>query len=413
MKKLLTASLMLLALAGCSDDNGSGNNEIKKIELSRSEQDLNEAQTDFSFRLINSVGTDRKTENWVISPYTSFVNLSMLANGADDKLVGEFISVLGFPEEATLEDVNNYNKKLLEILPALDLRTKIIISNSNWVDENCTPVEEFAAITGEYYNAPLNVASLMDLKTNPNNPVNKWFSAKLEQPYMLKDVMDNLYSITANIIKFKGEWAYKFKKENTVIRNFTNYFGGKKSVPTMVNLFDKGFKHYYSDEVDVLSLEFGNGSYNMVVFLPENDLNDFISGFTAEKFRNLSVDYLASMANIYLPKFSFSYDINLTENLSDMGLKETVNGPWGGKFYKFYTLEKKSDFESILHNTYVSFGIDEEGGEVKALGSTQTGNVISPGPSSVVDFKVDRPFFFMIVESQTSTVLAAGAVYDL
>lgn len=411
MKKMIIAGCLLLGLTtACSNEGGNNiDNPRRDIPLSRSEAELKDAQMDFSFRLINTMGAKNETENWVISPFTSFVNLSILANGANDEIRDEFVSVLGFPKDATIEDVNNYNKKMLGELPALDRKTSFSLASSNWISDECKLVDGFAEVTNEYYDAPVTSVSFKDIRTNPSNPFNQWVSDRIGMPFILDETLTDIYSITASVLNFKSEWSVKFDKRDTDYRSFHNYSGRTVQVLTM-----KGIKgsHYYSDEADALRLPFGNGSYSMYIFLPENDINEFVSGFTAEKFRNLTYDEMTRSVHLELPKFEIKYNANLTSNLEKMGLVKTISGEGNGKFSRFYEPVFSKYKDTILHSSLVNFGIDEDGGEVKVAVTTQSGLATAPGPVEHLDFIVDRPFFYMVIENSTNSVIAAGTVYD-
>lgn len=413
MKRIVYVTFaILMALTSCSDDNG-GSNERRDIPLSRSEEEINDAQMDFSFRLINSMAKENRSENWVISPFTSFVNLSILANGANDEIRDEFVSVLGFPEGATIEDVNNYNRKLLREIPTLDRTTSLSILNSNWVSDKCTLVDGFADITNKYYGAPVTSVSFNDMLTNSANPFNQWVSNNLGTPYMMKHTLADVFSITSSIMKFKSEWKIKFNKDNTKPADFHNYSGEMVSVDMMAQTQADGADHYYSDEADVLCLYFGNYSFCVYFFLPEKDINEFVEEFTAGKFKNLKYDRRTQKFNIKIPKFNITFDADLTPNLLQLGLEKTVNGEMKGKFSRFYKYDVVVNQETILTNSLVNFGIDEDGGEIKVVTSTQTGGITAnPGPTEELDFTVDRPFFYLVTESSTNSILAAGTVYN-
>lgn len=413
MKRIIYGTFaILMALTSCSDDNG-GSNERRDIPLSRSEEEIKDAQMDFSFRLINSMAKKNRTENWVISPFTSFVNLSLLANGANDEIRDEFVSVLGFPEGATIENVNNYNRKLLRELPTLDRKTSLSIANSNWVSDRCTLVDGFADITNKYYEAPVSQISFEGLLTDYDNPYNKWVSGQIGVPYLMGQSLPEVLSITSSILKFKGEWVSKFNKDKTKKEEFHNYSGETVLVDMMNQVKAHIASHYYSDEADVLRMSFGNISYSIYMFLPEMDINEFVAEFTAEKFKNLKYDTSTKEFILKIPRFNITSDADLTPNLLEMGLVKTIGGNIKGKFSRFYKAAGGSDKESILHSTLVNFGIDEDGAEIKAVSETPSGYLTSPGPLEVLYFTLDRPFFYIVTERSTNTILAAGTVYNL
>jgi len=335
----------------------------------------------------------------------------MIANGVNDETFPEFVRTLCFPDGTTIEDINTYNKKMISELTSLDNQTDLVIMNANWLSNKCQLVEGFSEIAEEYYNAPVRIVSLDGLYSDQQHPVNQWFSQNLGKPYMLSDRIDVPFSVSPNIMKFKGSWAEKFNVKNTANREFTNYSGTVTSVPTMSNTFASKFEHYFSNDCDVLQLHYGNSSYSLKIFLPENDITEFISSFNSEYYSNLTHDRSSMEANVKLPKFSLQWEGNLDNQLRAMGLDKVLKlNP--GTFSKFYTAPDNEN-ELMKHSTCVAFNVDEEGAEIKTVSTSQTGDVLSPGPARSVDFNVNRPFFFMVVENSTNTIIAAGAVYEL
>ena len=104
MKKTLTilgmSALILLGTACNSDDDGIdndiSNNPYKKIELTRTEQEMVGANNDFAFNFFNQLSSLEGEKNMMVSPLSLAQALSMLANGADGNTKTELMNVLGF-----------------------------------------------------------------------------------------------------------------------------------------------------------------------------------------------------------------------------------------------------------------------------------------------------------------------------
>ena len=64
---------------------------------------------------------------------------------------------------------------------------------------------------------------------------------------------------------------------------------------------------------------------------------------------------------------------------------------------------------SVLHKAYVK--VDENGTEAAAATAVVIG--VTSMPVDVIDFKIDRPFIFLIQDNQTGSILFMGRVVTL
>ena len=155
LKKTITALSLLCILAACqSDDNSSPQPKPRKdIALTRAEQEMTDLGTDFAFRFFNQVcKTEVEKPNLFISPLSASLCLSMIANGALGNTLSEMTDVLGF-SGYSLEEMNNYNKKLVEALLDLDNTTQLGIANSIWIKKGFGVHDDFVSVNKKMYDA--------------------------------------------------------------------------------------------------------------------------------------------------------------------------------------------------------------------------------------------------------------------
>lgn len=406
--------LACLFLMSCSDsDTDNGVQSIfNPIDLSRAENNVANAQAQFSFRLVNQIAADNNDVNWVVSPFSSFVNLSMLANGSSDELFPEFAEVLSLGENISVDDLNSYNRKMMAELSSIDSKTVFVTYNSCWVNEQYSVMTDFNANMNQYYNSSVQKFNQQGLFSDAGHPINRWFTDKLQSPFIMKDNgMSNISAIIANVTHFKGLWREKFPENKTAKRSFTCYDGQKKQVESMYTETQM-FTHYYNDECDVVSIPFGNNAFKMYLFLPDGDLNEFLCKFSYKDFSNLSMDMTAQNAVIQLPKFKVEWDETLTDYFAGMGFSKVLDSSITNKFSNlYYTTDNLNEF--ISHQSSTWFYIEESGAEAKSATSSAVGSDISMGPSKNVEFIVDRPFFYLIKESSTDAVIIAGTIFHL
>jgi serpin B len=113
--------------------------------------------------------------------------------------------------------------------------------------------------------------------------------------------------------------------------------------------------------------------------------------------------------SLKLPKFSFDYD---EENLmtifkEDLGLKETF-GPKPN-------FEKIADYDmsisGVVHKTFIELG--ETGTKAAAVTVlTFDDNAIAMDPPEVVEVNFDKPFVYLIKDTDSEEVLFFGVMYS-
>jgi len=412
-KSIILATIPVLLLAACDDspedkvvDNGEDSNPRQTISLTRTQEEIRDSQNEFAFSLINNFAEVASGHNWVISPLSCFVNLSMISNGANDAIFGEFRRALHYPDNATADDINGYCRMMLEELPALDKLVDISVVNGNFLNEKCPLTDGYDEIMREYYNAPVQMVNLDYYGiTDPNHPLNRWFSSNLPEGYDYKYVPmgDKICSVSPTIMHFYGKWETPFEKSRTENREFTNYNGEKTQVPTMNNF--ESYFHCNNAEFELVSLPYGNGAYSLRIFLPHGDLTQFLRNVTYEK---INVRGLYKEILLFMPKFGVRNRNNLNGILGKMGFDKVLNPDNENNFSRFFTNTIGKGEFSI--DSDVMINVDEDGTEAVAVIDSQIGGAIAGTP---IKMCIDRPFFFMLEENSTHAVIAAGAVYEL
>jgi serpin B len=120
--------------------------------------------------------------------------------------------------------------------------------------------------------------------------------------------------------------------------------------------------------------------------------------------------------NVRIPRFKMKYEVVLNDVLKSLGM-EVAFSPVRADFWRMFIDTKKDTKEEILiedPRPYISIvkqktfvEVNEEGTEAAAV--TSVGITID---SYVPTFSmiVDRPFFFVIRDNETGTVLFMGSI---
>jgi len=409
VKKMFALLTLLGVLAACQTDENSSQvspKTRKDITLSPSEKVMMNANTDFAFRFFNQVcRTEIKKPNVFISPLSASLALSMTANGANGNTLAEMQSVLGFsPSSFSLDEMNKYNQTLTAALLDLDNTAQIGIANSIWVRQGFKVYDSFVKLNQNYYDA--EVSNLDFTSSTAKDVINQWCADKTNQ--RIKDVIEEipadikLYLI--NALYFKGTWTSKFDKSTTGSESFTNADGSKSMVPIMNQT--GAFNYLQNDYFSMAEFPYGNGAFSMVVLLPAEGktLDESLSGLTSEHWKKWNTEMNGAELKVKFPKFELKYDKDLKEDMEELGMKKAFNVD-EADFSKMSAVDL---YIGLLQQfTYIK--VDEAGTEAAAVtvvGMLET----SAGPSSSIDFHINRPFAFMIKEKSTGAILFMGKV---
>lgn len=428
--QLLLYLIPVLALVACSQNDGTPDEPdvqetrvpARKIKLTRAQEEIRDAQTDFAFKYAQNMTICsqefqlQNKENWVVSPFSRFVNLSMLANGANEEVYHEFRNVLQFPKDATLNDINEYNRMMLGEMFTLDKdNVDFNIATSIWLNEKCTLVDKFNEVTTEFYNTPVNVVSFEESEGQPNQ-VNQWLSQNCPGMDFNLKLLQFESSVILGTMNFDGKWSQPFDKSKTKKAFFKNH----NTTSVYTDFMSRNSTGIYGedDNCRMTSLSYGNWAFDFYIFLPKGDLNEFVSRFTPEEFEYLKETAISPEVRLQMPKFNYYSVIQPTSSFDDLGFIELAKLTDDNLFSNFYTNPIKQEYGgSLFNNLYISMSVGEDGCKVVSAEVTKPNTnehwVIAPAPAEIVDFVVDRPFYFMIAERSTGVIILSGAIHEI
>jgi serpin B len=104
-----------------------------------------------------------------------------------------------------------------------------------------------------------------------------------------------------------------------------------------------------------------------------------------------------------MPRFEFESSFDLSKTLAAMGMPDA----FGNADFSGMTGGRDLAIQFVVHKAFVS--VDEEGTEAAA--ATGVGMQES-APNRNAEFTVDRPFIFLIRDSETGAILFLGRVLN-
>jgi hypothetical protein len=124
------------------------------VVLDDTQKNYVDAGNKMAFRFLKGIYDG---DNIICSPLSLQYALAMTANGASGETLREIIDFLGYGEDG-IEALNEYNKTLLEQLPAVDLDVTLKVTDALLVNDRFSLLPEFKeTVTNSYYAAVDNM----------------------------------------------------------------------------------------------------------------------------------------------------------------------------------------------------------------------------------------------------------------
>ncbi|WP_157447073.1 serpin family protein [Cytophaga aurantiaca] len=368
--------------------------------ISSNAQSINKTvigNTDFAFELFKQAF--KKDTSICISPYSISFALSMAYAGARNETKVQMQNILHFEG-----DQEKSNEAFAEIQRRLNLfkgdtSIRLAMANAIWKRDEEKVHQQYIDLLYKYYNAsvyPITNAAA----------VNEWVKAKT------KNKIDNIITdpalaqtqvLLTNAIYFKGNWLYEFDEKNTRKDTFSVNRNKKNIVDMMYQKHN--FNYYHDDYSQVLEMPYKGNELSIIIVLPKEKytLADIIENMSAQTFGDYRFGLAEQKVNVYLPKFTFAADFELSNELKQMGLTDpfTYGADFSGVAPKGLFISK------VVHKTFIA--VNEKGSEAAAVTSVSMIRSVEAKP---IEFNANKPFLFLIVDKQTETILFMGSVVN-
>jgi len=211
--------------------------------------------------------------------------------------------------------------------------------------------------------------------------------------------------LLANAIYFKASWLYPFDEEATRPEPFRLLDRRLVDVP-MIHV--TALYSYVRDRsVQVLQVPYLGGRNVMLLLLPDEGKLEVVEReLDTGRMDGLIRETEIVEANLALPRFRMESSFQLRSTLMKLGIAEAFS-PRAD--FSGVSGEPGFALSEVLHKTWVD--VDEWGTEAAAVTmETMFGAALER--RRPIDFRVDRPFLFLIRDNPTATILFMGRVVD-
>lgn len=408
MKKWIALSLCMALLAGVAGCSGSMESvptqppvEKQMPELPKdatlSEEDA-KLLTAAAVKLYQNCSTDG---NLLISPLSVLCAVGMTANGACGNTEAQLEEFFGM-------DTAALDRCLYAWLSSQNAHEGLLAANSVWYSDASLQLrEDFMNTVSDYFGVEVFQGPMNE---DMRYALNSWVGGKTNDmiPELIDKIPENVVAYLVNALAFRCRWAEEYTQNKVKEGSFTTESGEERTVELMsseesVYLENEdavGFMKYYADD-----------KYAFAALLPNEGtaIADFVAALDGETLYGLLKNAEPQSVNVKLPKFETEYDAELSGVFQKLGVTDAFDdtaadfSAMGGEKGDIY-------ISRILHKTCLT--VNETGTEAAAATAVEM-MTKSMRPMRNKLIVLDRPFVYMIVDTEANIPVFIGTVTDI
>ncbi|AWV90224.1 serpin family protein [Bradymonas sediminis] len=422
---LLLAGSFGAALVGCEDaaqedtkPEQTEPGEVRSDEQRVANPDVSESarqalvagNTDFALDLYREIAA--QDANLFYSPFSISEALAMTYAGARGETAAQMAATLHLnADQAMVHPAFNWLDAHLMNLGETPTNEgshpfELAVANSIWGQAGYQFEADFLDTLALNYGAGLNTMDFIEAPEASRQTINQWVEDKTKE--RIKDLIpegaitQDTRMVLTNAIYFKASWLYAFEESMTAAGDFNKLDGSTLSVDLMQQT--NYLSYAQMDGFEALELPYDGGDVSMLILLPE-DLAAFEQGLDSATLSATIEALENTYTKITLPKFEYTLDLPLAQTLQDMGMTDAFSS---SADLSGITGTRDLVISDVVHKAFVA--VDEEGTEAAAATAVIGG--ATSVPPEPVDFRVDKPFIFMIRANQTGSLLFVGRVLE-
>jgi len=373
-------------------DNCTSNVEVKNPVQS---------DTDFDFTFLKM---ENNKKNMLYSPLSIEYALKMLEEGADNNTYAEINKVIGnieLPKYSSIDKI-------------LSLANGLYIRDVYYKNIKATYINKLK----EEYEADV----VEDEFKNAEN-ANKWIEDKtlgIIKNMVSDELLQNplLVILIINALAIDMEWASQFSFDSTYGEKFYLDDGQEMRVAMMFkNIKSSQIASYYiDDDITVLTMDlkdYDGVQFEFMAIMPKENLSAYVENITKEQINQLDnklkfASDVVDGLDIRIPKFKFSYDLKLKEDLIDLGIKDAFDRDMADFSKMADATELPLYVSEALHKADIEF--TEKG--IKAAAVTLFG-MMGGGMFPItqpIEIIINKPFMFIIRDKNTKCIWFTNSI---
>ncbi len=368
------------------------------------------ANNAFAFNFFNKL---KNEDNVIFSPYSILSGFVMAELGAAGETLKEMEQVLQFPTKHASQ-FSAFNAYLTKPFTHESF-SEFYLGNALWLQAGFPIKSTYQTALELNFNSHVTTLDFLQ-PYQAINQINQWVSSKtqgkIHDLLTLKEISPNTRLVLTSAIYMKSIWNKPFNPSSTTRDPF--FITETESVQT--DMMHQVYTYQLStqNEFSLLKIPY-RFSYkdgpilSMVILLPNKNIPlDALSEFTLSQWEVANRAWEKKNIRLSIPKFHLENRFELNGMMKSLGL----NLPFTHSA-DFSQINDQSDLyiSSSVHATFLS--LDEQGTEAAAATAVSIGLTAIRQTEPEMEFTVNRPFIFFIVEEKTETILFMGKIVKL
>lgn len=406
MKKRLTAMLLaLLCLTGCGGGSGGAKalTDTVKVQAPAVQELTGEdaaALAGFSVELLKE---NWKGESLLVSPLSVLSALGMTANGVRGKTLEQMEAVLGLPVEALNAALAAWTAGLPK-----EKDCRVDLANAVWLrdDGSFQADEEFLRTAAGWYKAEVFGSRFDEAAVQE---INQWVSKNTHGMIdrMIEEFSDAAVMCLVNALALEAEWEDVYETDQVWDgKTFTTEDGTEQPATLM---YSSEFRYLKDEQAQGFLKFYKGGRWAFAALLPDEGvkLEDYISSLTGERLHAVLADAEETMVYAAIPKFKGEYAAELNDSLKAMGMPDAFEAGVADLSGLGRSEAGPLFISQVLHKTFIE--VNERGTKAGAATAVVAASGSSM-PGTVPEVYLDRPFLYMLVDTETNLPAFLGAV---
>lgn len=347
-----------------------------------------------------------KKENTIVSPLSLNFALGMVAEGASND-TKELLNLYLNSDDYGIyvEDYMKHTEDLNKEFESFNGKYKNVfeIANSVWVaDAKINP--EYKKKVTDSYKAQIDKIDASD-SVGSAEKINSWINEKTHKmiPSLITPLMirPDTKSILVNTVYFESAWNEPWNYYEDYKKNFTDVDGNATEIAYMAS---EGYDYYESETATAFSYPYKN-NLSFIGILPKKEGDFNTTDLKIEELLKNKVDSVKVF--VEMPRLDFETEANtIKKMMSEIGME------------KIFTDE--AEFDKILENKMLHIDdiiqkckieLDENGTKASAATAIMMlDNAVMMDDSEIKEIVLNRPFAFLIYDSEMNQVVFIGKV---
>lgn len=356
--------------------------------------------TDFTAELFSRAAADGK--NTLISPMSVMFAMAPAEIGAKGTTLSEMFNVLGGICPAT------HVSQLVGLCNSYDGSDTLSIANGIWYrDGRLDPGEDFVYACGEL-GAPVTAAPF---DSSTVDEINGWVEENTGGMIdrILDRIEDNITVYLVNAMAFESHWDEAYPSHMVRDGVFRSADGTVSSAKMMYSR-----EYGYIDTAGVIGFEksYSDPRFSFMAVMPKDEdiaIDVIAEGLTGDLLREIIGGVQAEPVSTAIPKFTGEYSADLCDELAEMGMPTAFS--YGADFSGMGDGGEELFIGQVIHRTFIS--VDEAGTDAGAVTLIEMPSKSADGGEEVNTVVLDRPFLYMIVDTELQIPVFIGCVRNM